>query len=199
MLTEDVAIVTKRSRHISSPFESLTSATHLQICQICDQSGDYEPIIELRDSVANNPSAAFLLGTVYKAKGDMSRATDAFEKAVALYEKTVTLVDESPGNELRSISQVVHPANCDGDGQRIKEIRYKCIGCDDYDLCEGCMNKLPHPHPDHEFIAIPSKRWITEKFGVTESLKYFPQVRFVHYFSNSQKLRADSDLEEIAE
>jgi hypothetical protein len=151
--------------------------------------GDCEATMELRDFLANNPSAAFLLGTVYKAKGDMSRATDVFEKAVALYEKTVTLVNESAGNDLRSISQVTHPAYCDGDGQRIKGIWYRCVDCENYDLCEGCMNKLPHPHPDHEFITIPSKRWITEKFGVTESLKYYPQVCFVHYFSNSQKVR----------
>lgn len=55
-------------------------------------------------------------------------------------------------------AEVVHNAICDGCESQIKGIRYKCISCPDYDLCQTCLAK--GTHSEHHFVEIlrPSRR-----------------------------------------
>lgn len=53
----------------------------------------------------------------------------------------------------------VHHASCDkcGDGRRIEGSRYKCLDCDDFDMCETCF-KTPESHnPAHSFVRLHEK------------------------------------------
>lgn len=43
---------------------------------------------------------------------------------------------------------------CDGCGQNIRGIRYKCSNCPDYDLCQGCEKKGNVHDPGHVFLKI---------------------------------------------
>lgn len=49
-----------------------------------------------------------------------------------------------------------HPAICDNCKNRIVGIRYKCLECADYDLCESCeaLNDDGHIHGDHHFVKM---------------------------------------------
>jgi len=51
-----------------------------------------------------------------------------------------------------SSDTIVHPASCDGCHQRIKGIRYKCVQCPDFDLCQSCKDKCIHS--EHTFRSI---------------------------------------------
>jgi hypothetical protein len=48
--------------------------------------------------------------------------------------------------------EMVHGAICDACNTRIKGIRYKCVQCPDYDLCNSC--KQQNFHKEHEFNVI---------------------------------------------
>jgi len=48
----------------------------------------------------------------------------------------------------------IHPAVCDVCNQRIVGIRWKCLTCLDYDLCNSCKQK--NVHNEHKFIQIDS-------------------------------------------
>lgn len=48
-----------------------------------------------------------------------------------------------------------HWASCDGCGQgSIKGTRWKCVKCDDYDLCDSCKND--QVHKEHRFEEVPA-------------------------------------------
>jgi len=49
--------------------------------------------------------------------------------------------------------QVGHSAICDSCESRIFGIRYKCLSCPDFDLCENCTKK-EGVHEDHPFLRI---------------------------------------------
>jgi len=64
-------------------------------------------------------------------------------------------------NQFTGILPVVHPALCDSCNSRIIGIRFKCIDCPDYDLCENCMPKANTIHDStHTFakILFPGRR-----------------------------------------
>jgi len=87
-----------------------------------------------------------------------------YELALRAYELALTL---DPRNA--SVSQmdaIFHFAFCDNCGvcAPIRGYRHKCKGCDDYDLCDECFKAIPHPHPEHKFLTIPSEQWVCERF-----------------------------------
>lgn len=47
-------------------------------------------------------------------------------------------------------------AGCDRCNSRIKEKRYKCLACPDFDYCSACYSDATIIHPGHEFMALTS-------------------------------------------
>lgn len=55
---------------------------------------------------------------------------------------------------LRAASVKVHPnVYCDGCNKNIDGHRYKCMECDDFDLCHACESQLKHK--EHVMLRIP--------------------------------------------
>lgn len=54
-----------------------------------------------------------------------------------------------------------HNAICDGCDQPIFGLRYKCLVCPDYDLCEECETKALHS--EHDMIRIECPTDSTER------------------------------------
>jgi len=73
---------------------------------------------------------------------------------------TVPVAKEAPKEPVQSVvsqpQAVIHDAACDNCSQRIFGVRYKCIQCEDYDLCSACeaLNDEGQIHPDHLFAKI---------------------------------------------
>jgi len=47
-----------------------------------------------------------------------------------------------------------HPAVCDNCDEHIIGVRFKCVNCPDYDLCEECEGKADIHNPEHLFLKI---------------------------------------------
>jgi len=43
---------------------------------------------------------------------------------------------------------------CDNCTEQIYGLRYKCLDCPDYDLCELCIDEKNTIHPEHKFQEI---------------------------------------------
>jgi len=56
------------------------------------------------------------------------------------------------GEKEPEISITIHPAVCDVCNERIVGIRWKCVTCPDYDLCNSCKQK--NVHNEHKFVQI---------------------------------------------
>ena len=66
----------------------------------------------------------------------------------------VTIKERAPEKQ-RHGQDKVHPrVICDGCEGKVKGIRYKCVTCDDYDLCATCEDK--GIHSEHNMIRITS-------------------------------------------
>jgi tetratricopeptide (TPR) repeat protein len=148
--------------------------TYKDICDICIRQGNYEHAVRLVDNAAmENPTEHWfrlLAGRVYKAKGDTNLAIKALQMAVSILEDDIQHDYPLQNSNVAHLNQICHPkVHCDDCGESpIRGLRHKCVGCDDFDLCQSCMNKTPHPHPDHEFLTIPSEKWIRENIGDLE-------------------------------
>jgi len=54
-------------------------------------------------------------------------------------------------------------AGCDGCRvSPIRGYRYKCMICEDYDLCPEYQTSMLHQYPQHWFLEIPSVGWLAE-------------------------------------
>jgi len=67
--------------------------------------------------------------------------------------------DEAPKHEEKAPEQPaqekpVHRAWCDKCNQQIAGLRFKCLVCPDYDLCETCETTRDVTHPTHDFLVI---------------------------------------------
>lgn len=87
-----------------------------------------------------------------------------YDQAMGAYESGLEL--DARNAAASYIENVLHSAvTCDGCYiLPIHGYRYKCKGCENYDLCHQCFNSKPHPHPDHEFLTIPGEQWVFERF-----------------------------------
>ncbi|CAG8491365.1 2201_t:CDS:1 [Dentiscutata heterogama] len=54
----------------------------------------------------------------------------------------------------RQLNGSYHNAICDYCDSVIAGVRYKCINCPDFDLCNNCVALAPIQHPGHTFIPI---------------------------------------------
>lgn len=86
-----------------------------------------------------------------------------FKDALALFDACIIL---DPSNKtITHISEIVHSGSwCDDCGiQPIHGVRFKCLTCTDFDLCQACFEKpIQFGHQDfhHEFLEYPSQECI---------------------------------------
>lgn len=59
-------------------------------------------------------------------------------------------------SEARKLANTTRNATCDGCKSKLEKsngtLRYKCLTCRDYDLCQSCMNKKVHN--EHNFVLL---------------------------------------------
>ena len=127
------------------------------------QPRDYDEAVKtLTKAVEKNPIVDRLwlqLAQVYMAKGDHDQVVKAYE----------TRIEINPANSALQICKlpdaIMHNNVCDycSPSSFIQGYLHRCTSCNDYDLCNACFTKSPHPHPDHIFLTVPSERWISER------------------------------------
>merc|ERR1712169_112217 len=84
---------------------------------------------------------------------------------------------------------IAHPAQCDNCSTLIRGIRYKCVYCPDYDLCEGCeaVNCNVQFHPDsHVFAKLYNPSQSLPKPRKRHPARYAPK-RYPKYHSPKVK------------
>jgi next-to-BRCA1 protein 1 len=70
--------------------------------------------------------------------------------------KVITPVTSS---RTSAASAVEHPASCNLCYRKICNVRYKCLTCDDFDLCEACETSSVPQHPrTHPMLKIKIPR-----------------------------------------
>jgi hypothetical protein len=98
----------------------------------------------------------------YILRGELANVYLTAQKyalAVASFDVAMSL--DPINSQAICIDEVIHHVCCDNCAcDPIQSYRNKCTICPDYDLCETCFHTVPNPHPDHEFIKIPSQKWI---------------------------------------
>uniref|UniRef100_A0A914C3W3 ZZ-type domain-containing protein n=1 Tax=Acrobeloides nanus TaxID=290746 RepID=A0A914C3W3_9BILA len=80
-----------------------------------------------------------------------------------------------------------HDATCDVCKQYIYGTRYKCIQCDNYDLCNSCLNRDCHNH--HAFVRIATPR--TQRPNFFEMQEALREYRIAS--SSGRKIRIICD------
>ncbi|TDL28067.1 hypothetical protein BD410DRAFT_835311 [Rickenella mellea] len=57
----------------------------------------------------------------------------------------------------------VHQARCDLCDSKIIGVRYKCLGCPDFDTCQSCFQITSEQHPGHVFVTLNSPQDLMRK------------------------------------
>jgi tetratricopeptide (TPR) repeat protein len=166
-----------------------TYDTYSYICDICIRQGNFGRAIRLLDNAAmENPREEWhplLASSIYKAQGDTNLAIKALQTAVSILEDDIRLDYSLQDSNVARLNRIRHQVHCDDcDQGPIQGYRYKCTGCAKFDLCISCMNKKPHPHPDNEFITIPSEKWMLENIGDLELPQVYTSGMLISIFSN---------------
>ena len=113
-----------------------------------------EICLEMAKLYPQSPRTYQELGRVYIAEHDYASAVSSYEIAVGMYLENGGLTGVETIDHRRTM--------CDGCDERIAIMgyRHKCVECWDYDLCHKCFQSSPRPHPEHDFITIPSEEWL---------------------------------------
>lgn len=127
-----------------------------QLGMVYQATGSLDRAIEMYEAVNEISSDSMWLmrlGHAYRAKGDLS-------KAIGLYEKSTELGMRD--SVVHDLCDVEHCVTCDGCGENIRGLWYKCETCNDYDLCNDCYTRVNSLHPQHKFFRLPSDEWILQ-------------------------------------
>ena len=85
-----------------------------------------------------------------------------FSRAINFYDVGLRL---NPSNALITrLDDVHHVAACDSCYETIIGVRYRCVECNDFDLCSKCNSNPSHWHTQlcHFFLTIPGDNWSAE-------------------------------------
>jgi predicted amidophosphoribosyltransferase len=98
----------------------------------------------MADNVVPTPVSALRKGTIVMMQGHPCKITDI---------TTTKMLSASSGR---------HPdIICDGCKQDIIDVRYVCLDCVDFDLCELCEEKQEHAENKHVFAKIRNSKQVS--------------------------------------
>jgi ankyrin repeat protein len=113
--------------------------------------------LEMAKLYPQSPPTFQELGRIYVAEHDYASAVSSYDIAAGMYPQNMGLT---------SIEMLYHGDTmcdaCEGTPD-IVGYRHKCVECWDYDLCHKCFQSSPRPHPEHDFITIPSEEWFQSR------------------------------------
>ena len=120
-----------------------------------------ELAIYMNQQFPRDLAARRALSYVYFAEKKYQEAIESFEVTIGL---------DCRNANISCVDDIIDDCTCDSCNMRpIRGYRHKCKQCEDYDLCHQCfLTNDPHPHPEHDFLTIPSEQWVRERFK-TES------------------------------
>ena len=91
-------------------------------------------------------------GNMYRMEGNYTEASETFDASVELDPDNCAVARMEDIRHYRGI--------CDNCQKALIGRRYRCIPCEDFDLCQDCFELIQHlPDSLHEFIKIPSDKW----------------------------------------
>ncbi|KAG0140743.1 hypothetical protein CROQUDRAFT_718497 [Cronartium quercuum f. sp. fusiforme G11] len=124
---------------------------------ICDRCSKKITGIRAKCSHLNCPDFD-LCDKCYPVRGEMHPADHTF--SITTMETDARDGDaqapaHKPGTKVQFPgAKVVHMADCDLCGKGICGTRWKCVECEDWDCCEGCLDGVQAHHPFHQLLPI---------------------------------------------
>jgi len=138
-------------------FFGLNSEIHSAIDELCDNVPQIvSQIEEIVQNPGNNEVSEFIKAGFDSVQKEIKQA---FPQSSPVSVAVPIPAPKSPEPEIvlkKEAAPVVHPARCDSCNLQIVGIRYKCLSCPDYDLCDSCEseNTDGQIHKDHCFAKL---------------------------------------------
>jgi tetratricopeptide (TPR) repeat protein len=98
------------------------------------------------------------LCAAYVANGEENKAVRALERRFEMDPSNTELLP------ITWVEEITHAKECDNCTNRspIRGYLYHCKTCHGFDLCSRCFRRAHYLHAKHEFLAIPSTKWMSE-------------------------------------
>merc|ERR1711879_788000 len=119
---------------------------------------EFEPILE---NIAENIDSAF---------ENPEPKVPLFKPEIELVDVHVDIEEEQP-KQVEQPKGVAHAAICDHCEKYIFGVRYKCINCPDFDLCESCEG----PSSGHDENHVFAKIYRTDQHLPQNDVPFFPK------------------------
>ena len=169
MASRSVPLIIPNPPAVEKPLSLLAYEFAHAVCLTHRQTGNEEFVhsaVDILEQLIGDRLANLETHNLY---ANLLWAVGRYDDSCEQYE---TVMELDPANARRTAAMYVQSYMCD-DCRRggeaddwISGPRNKCIDCRDYDLCNDCYPPSSATHdPTHNFLQIPSKKWL-RKMGL---------------------------------